>query len=93
MLLMTQTHDLLTDFVDGLISASVQYFETGVGADDPDSGTTQIQFSLGVDQPTVFIEVLTSVAEALVTADPEARNEVFMYVMKRFAAGPAFHVD
>ena len=85
MLLMNETSDLLTDFINGLISARVQYFATGAEPDGDEDGTTQIQFSLGIDQPTVYIEVLTPVAQALVEAEAPDRNKVFTYIMNRFA--------
>lgn len=77
----TFSQQFLRDFAENILSVHVQYFDT----EEDDELTSEIQFSLGLDRPSVYVEVPHEVAQSFIEASPEDRNDVFEYVLRRFS--------
>ena len=73
---------IIQAFESQILSARVQYFDTDY--EDAADEVAQIQFSMGVSRPTVFIEVPSEIAQEFVQSSPEIRDIIFQHVIDKF---------
>jgi len=70
-------------FEDAILEAHVCFYDTDF--EELSDEVTSMQFSLGIDLPSIVVDVPADVAQAFLESSEEKRAAIFQHVVDRFA--------